>query len=68
MGEFEDYMNARHLSACEAVYHICNFDTVFKRPAVRCLPVHLEGENIGSTLLPLVFLPCRTCHGTSLSP
>jgi hypothetical protein len=46
--EFEDFMNARYLSACEAVYRICGFDTVYKNPAVRCLPVHLEGENMGS--------------------
>ena len=45
--EYDDYMNGRYLSATEGVYRSCNFDIVFKRPAVRCLPVHLEGENLG---------------------
>jgi hypothetical protein len=44
--EYEDYVSARYLSSSEAVYRIFGFETVRKSPAVRCLPVHLEGKNL----------------------
>jgi hypothetical protein len=50
--EYEDYVNARYLSSSEAVYRIFAFETVRKTPAVRCLPVHLEGKNLPSMRRP----------------
>lgn len=44
--EYEDYVSARYLSSSEAVYRIFGYNTVRKRPAVRCLSVHLEGKNL----------------------
>lgn len=44
--EYEDYVSGRYLSSSEAVYRIFGYDTVRKRPAVRCLSVHLEGKNL----------------------
>jgi hypothetical protein len=46
--EYEDYVGARYLSSSEAVYRIFGFETVRKSPAIRCLPVHLEGKNLPS--------------------
>ncbi|KAJ5370221.1 uncharacterized protein N7496_006313 [Penicillium cataractarum] len=40
--EFTDHVNARYLSLSEAVYRIFKFNTVYKRPSVRCLTVHLK--------------------------
>jgi hypothetical protein len=45
--EFHDYISGRYLSSSEAVYRIFNFNVTSKRPAVRCLPVHLENSQLG---------------------
>lgn len=45
--EFRDYISGRYLSSSEAVYRIFSFHLTSKRPAVRCLPVHLENGQFG---------------------
>jgi hypothetical protein len=45
--EFQDYISGRYLSSSEAVYRIFSFNVISKRPAVRCLPIHLENGQIG---------------------
>jgi hypothetical protein len=50
--EYRDYVNARYLSATEAIYRIFNFESVYKNPSVRCLPVHLEGRNLAQMRQP----------------
>ncbi len=43
--EIELYLDARYISACEAVWRILKFDTHARYPNVVRLPVHLEGMN-----------------------
>jgi hypothetical protein len=44
--ETKDYVEARYLSAHEAVWRILGFHITSKNPSVTCLPVHLPDENI----------------------
>lgn len=45
--EYRDYVEGRFLSSTEAVYRFFGCHSVWKNPSVACLPVHLEGRNLG---------------------
>src|SRR5688572_18481158 len=46
VNEIDDYIQARYLSASEAMWHIFQYDITGKIPAVIGLDVHLPGRNL----------------------
>jgi len=50
--EYQDFVNGRYLSSSESIYRFFGFNCVWKNPSVVCLPVHLEGRNLGQMRRP----------------
>jgi hypothetical protein len=60
--EIQEYIDARYLSICEAIWRILEFDIHFRIPAVERLVVHLPNNNYvryepGTTLASLLESP-----------
>jgi hypothetical protein len=45
LNEIQEYIDARYLSTCEALWRIFEFDIHFRMPPVERLTVHLPGRN-----------------------